>query len=67
MYQTCSTKVCPLLMAASLANSDRSVQIELQERNRICCMEDSCAWWVNGACAVAGLLAGFAGSMRASA
>ncbi len=64
IYNSCSNKVCPLLLAASLANSDRSVQIELQERNSVCCLEETCAWWANGGCAVTAALNGF---LRAAA
>lgn len=58
IFNHCGNRVCPLLLAASLANSDRSVQIELQERNSVCCLEETCAWWANGSCAVAGALNG---------
>ncbi len=65
MLTHCELKVCPILMAASLANPDRVLQFENMERHRVCCMGEDCAWWRGSGCVLAWLDAAGAGSLPA--
>ncbi len=51
MLYSCDTKFCPLLLAAALANSDRTVQMEVRQRQETCCSEE-CQFWMNGKCSI---------------
>lgn len=52
VFSETHAKLCPLLVAGNLANSDRAMQFEARERHSTSCMEEDCAWWSEDGCAV---------------